>query len=330
MLRMSVLKVHMTYQCTAACAHCRFRCSPRPRPVIDHDVACDCIRTLAELNDLELVVLMGGEPGLFPDLTHALTAEIAKLGLRTRIETNGFWGADDDSARAFLAPLYENGASVMLSLDAFHEPFVHPECVLRGIRMSQKLGGDCVLEVAYLDYPNITGHETDVRTARLLADLKDALGSPNGCRTYEGKVFYTGRSCDTLADMVAGGRGVPDEVCDRVPWWSDGELDTLDLLMLDPEGYLSKGCGIAIGNVHNDPVARIISDFDARKHPIFRTLMETGPLGLAREAEQLGYVLKHDYADRCHLCQEARNVLRTRYPEHLAPGQHYVKGQDLS
>jgi len=104
----------------------------------------------------------------------------------------------------------------------------------------------------------------------------------------------------------------------------DGDLDTLDLLILDAEGYLSKGCGIAIGRVRTRPVKAVLDDFDARAHPIFRTLLETGPLGLAREAEALGYVLKSDYADKCHLCQEARQLLRPLYTEHLVPSRHYL------
>jgi hypothetical protein len=50
-----------------------------------------------------------------------------------------------------------------------------------------------------------------------------------------------------------------------------------------------------------------------------------GPLGLAREAQAFGYVLKADYADKCHLCQEARQVLLSKYPAYLVPEQHYRK-----
>jgi hypothetical protein len=67
----------------------------------------------------------------------------------------------------------------------------------------------------------------------------------------------------------------------------------------------------------------VLKSYDAHKHPIFATLLECGPLGLAREAAELGYLLKSDYADRCHLCQEARQILQARYPEHFVPAQHY-------
>jgi MFS family permease len=52
-----------------------------------------------------------------------------------------------------------------------------------------------------------------------------------------------------LVDLVAEGRGVSDERCRTVSWWYNGDLDTPELLTLDPDGYLSTGCGIAIGDV---------------------------------------------------------------------------------
>jgi hypothetical protein len=83
----------------------------------------------------------------------------------------------------------------------------------------------------------------------------------------------------------------------------------LELLELDPDGYLSKGCGIAIANIRQTLVSTVLATYDATQHPIFSTLLKSGPLGLAREAEAFGYVLKADYADRCHLCQEAQSLV---------------------
>ena len=38
-----------------------------PAPVIDVDMALRCVAELKQHNDLNLVVLLGGEPGLFPE-----------------------------------------------------------------------------------------------------------------------------------------------------------------------------------------------------------------------------------------------------------------------
>ena len=319
---MSVLKIHMTYQCIAMCDHCRFGCTNEKREVIDQALALDCIKLLKKHNNLELVVLMGGEPGLFPDLTHSLASEIHKLGLAVRIETNAFWATSIEAASDFLEPLYSNNASVMFSLDSFHETFVSPSCIEYAIRASDKLKGNYNIESAYMNYPNVH-HERDIRTDKLLRDMENEIGRSPCCRVYKGSVFYNGRASVMLASQVSEGRGVPSDLCQQVPWWTNGWLETLDLLILDSEGYISKGCGIAIGNVKITNMGEIIESFDAKKHPIFSILTEYGPIGLAEQAINLGYSMKDSYADKCHLCQEARNILRIRYPEYLAPSQHY-------
>lgn len=318
---MSVLKIHLTYQCTASCEHCRFRCTTRSLPVINSDLAMEVVNALRTQNDLHLVVLLGGEPGLSPNLTHWLAKAIRALNIDVRIESNAFWATNDTAARQFLAPLYADGVSLMFSLDAFHEPFIPLERVERAIRISEQLGGVYNLEIAYLNLTD-RSHLEDKHTDMLIAEITERLGfEPH---SYRGNVFFNGRSTERLVDLVSRGRGVPDEPCHVVPWWFNGNLDTLELLILDPDGYLSKGCGIAIGNVKQTSVTDILQSYDAHSHPIISTLLNLGPLGLAQEARELGYVLKQDYADRCHLCQEARQVLRAKYPEHLQPDQHYL------
>ncbi len=319
---MSVLKVHLTYWCTAQCDHCRFACSRQPGPAIDYDLLMACVDTLKKRNNLELVVLMGGEPSLFSDLTHRLTADITTLGIAVRVETNASWATSDQAARRFLEPLYTHHASLMFSLDTWHAPHVPRGRVTRAVLVSEALGGDYVLEVAYLDFPRCE-HERDRHTNRLLAGLEQQLGKRP--KMYQGTILFNGRAAEKLAHLVAPGRGIPTAICDQVPWWSNGHLKTLELLELDPEGYLSKGCGIAIANIRETPVETILADYDATRHPIFSTLLSAGPLGLAREAEALGYRFKTDYADKCQLCQEAREVLVSRYPTYLVPAQHYTK-----
>ncbi|MCL5996200.1 MAG: radical SAM protein [Chloroflexi bacterium] len=318
---MSVLKIHLSYQCSAECDHCHLRAGRRPNKAIAYDLALNTIVELKRLNNLELVVLLGGEPGLFPDLTHRLVGAVSTMGIATRVETNASWATDDAAARAFLGPLYAAGTSVMLSLDAFHETFIDPGCVERAMRVSEEYGGHYNLEIPYVDAERHS-HPRDRRTDVLLREVEQHLG--HSAPAYKGPVLFKGRAAHTLAPEVAGGRGIPAEVCAEVPWWHNGSQRTLQLLGLDPHGYLSKECGIAIGNVATDSVQHILETFDAERHPILSTLITTGPLGLAREAQAQGYTLKRDYADKCHLCQEAREALRGKYPQYLVPEQQYT------
>jgi len=321
---MSVLKIHMTYQCTSECEHCRFKCSRQREKVIDYDLAMKCIKDLKKINGLELVVLMGGEPGLFPELTHKLTMSISKLGLAIRIETNASWAKTKESARQFLEPLYDEKASVMFSLDCWHEEFISSDWIENAIRVSDELGGKYNLEVAYLENHG-ADNEKDKRTDELIKDMKKRLGKTLCNNMSQGPIFFNGRAAHKIAPYISKGRGVPEDICDKVPWWHDGELETFKLLILDPDGYLSKGCGIAMGNIKGDSVQSVLRSFDAKKHPIFSILRKAGPVGLAKEATALGYVMKKDYADKCHLCQEVREFLRekNKYSEYLVPEQHY-------
>lgn len=281
----------------------------------------EVVNALKTQNNLQLVVLLGGEPGLFPNLTHWLAKAIRALNINVRVESNAFWAINDTAARKFLAPLYANGVSLMFSLDAFHVRYIPLERVECAIRVSEHLDGVYNLENAFLNLTNRSHHE-DQQTDALFAEITNRLGFEP--QSYQGNVSFNGRSTERLVDLVSLGRGVPDEPCRAVPWWFNGNLDTLELLILDPDGYLSKGCGIAIGNVKQTSVTEILQSYDAHSHPILSTLLNLGPLGLAQEARELGYELKQDYADRCHLCQEARQVLRVKYPEYLQPDQHYI------
>lgn len=319
---MSVLKIHMTYQCTAACDHCRFKCTTDSAPVIDFDMAMRCVTELKKLNNLDLVVLLGGEPGLFPELTHALTKAIRELDIAARIETNASYAVSEEQAYDFLQPLYALDASVMFSLDAFHEDFIPLDRIKNAIQVSHTEGGQYCLEMAYLNVSS-QEHPRDQRTDALLTELKQQLPDYSPSKIYQGNVLFNGRAAAKLAPLVSAGRGLPEDACTTVPWWHHGELDTLELLILDAEGFLSKGCGIAIANINTTPVSQMLHNFDARQHPIFSVLMEAGPRGFLKEAEALGYMRKPDYADKCHLCQEVREVLQSRHPEYLTPAQHY-------
>jgi hypothetical protein len=319
----------------------------RPDKAISYDLTLSTIRELQRLNNLELVVFLGGEPGLYADLLHRLAASIHSLGIGLRVETNASWAVDREAAMKFLAPLVASKTQIMFSIDAFHEPFVDPVRVVEAIGVVVELGGSWNIEIPYLDFTS-RDNPHDRRTLQLqeqaLVNIRQRTGltlspeivsfeagafsvrlfSQPNAYLVEGKVYFKGRGAHALAPLVAKGRGVPVEICDTVPWWSNGSQSTTELLALDPDGYISKECGIVFGNVERQSMADILNGFDASRHPILSTLIQEGPLGLARQAAELGYVMKPDYADKCHLCQEAREVLRSKYPQYLAPEQQYI------
>jgi hypothetical protein len=112
------------------------------------------------------------------------------------------------------------------------------------------------------------------------------------------------------------------------PWRSFIEcpqevLDAPGRVHLDPQGNLHVCQGLVIGNLFAQPLARLLEDYRPHDHPIVGPLLEGGPAELA---SRYGLTTAEGYADACHLCYEARQQLRPRFPEVLRPGQMYGEG----
>ncbi|MFQ9798734.1 MAG: hypothetical protein ACLR23_07065 [Clostridia bacterium] len=142
---------------------------------------------------------------------------------------------------------------------------------------------------------------------------------------YEGGILFIGRAADEIWRPVRTKQRRPQQshvqkcrgggIATSKPWICSS---------LEPGGYITKGCGIAIGNVHDQDLKEMLVQYNAQNHPIFKILLTEGPLGLAKLAEQYGYKIKDQYADKCHLCQEARRILKPYYDDILKPDQRYT------
>jgi len=138
----------------------------------------------------------GGEPGLSPELTHPPDGRYYSHERGSACGNQRFLGDGRRGCPHFLEPLYAQAASVMFSLDAWHEPFVPPERVTRAVRIFRGAGGQYCLESAYLDFPSCE-HERDKRTNALLADLERQVGMRP--KVYQGTILFNGRASERLA-----------------------------------------------------------------------------------------------------------------------------------
>jgi hypothetical protein len=75
-----------------------------------------------------------------------------------------------------------------------------------------------------------------------------------------------------------------------------------------------------MGNVFKTSLKEMCEAYEPDGHPVIGPLLTGGPAELVRR-----YDLSHEasYADACHLCFEARQVLRDRFPDILTPDQMY-------
>lgn len=119
--------------------------------------------------------------------------------------------------------------------------------------------------------------------------------------------------------------GVLAPVACKHPWAGFTECPYENLrdpgrVHVDPLGYVHLCQGITLGNLFETPLTELVANFDADAHPIVGPLLNGGPVALV---ERYGLDHDHAYADACHLCYTAREKLRERFPEALAPDQMY-------
>ena len=132
-----------------------------------------------------------------------------------------------------------------------------------------------------------------------------------------GDILFRGRAAVRLASNAP-----------HKPWSSFDECPYEDLeepgrVHLDPWGNLHLCQGLVMGNLFRHPLTEILETYQAADHPIAGPLAGGGPAELVRV-----YDVPHaaDYADACHLCYAAREQLRPRFPQALAPDAMYGVG----
>ena len=330
---MFALKLIVTYNCNSMCDHCRFRSRPNLDGVVSTEKANRWVRALKESFDLERLVLYGGEPTLYFKEMLDIAKHAYSTGVSINIETNCSWATTFNEALKFLDRLKELNPQFLFSFDGFHARFIPFERVRNAIRAARKLGIAYFHDVALMD--NIDAeNDYDRLTKRLIRGLsrEGDLGDHNLYRT-----FYTGRAAEKLAEIFAGKSCMSphlykdflpsfrhlDQKCIKLPWYLNMSHENADVIVIDPYGWVSFGCGITIGNANDSPITEIVGNYDPWHHPIISILLKEGPIGLAKMPEAEGYSMKKQYVEKCHLCQDIRNYLKPFYPNLLVPSNMY-------
>jgi hypothetical protein len=288
----------LSYRCTDECDHCFVWGSPAAKGTMTLAQIRNVLQQAVELGTVEMVYFEGGEPFLFYPIMLEGLQEAAALGFKRGIVTNCYWATSVEDAVQWLRPIAEVGVhDLSLSSDLFHGEAMMTQAARNGVEAAERLGlpeGVITVEV------------------------------PEGCAAYDqagkgepitgGSIRFRGRAVTKLAE------GVP-----RRPWAEFTECPDEDFLdpgrvHVDAFGHLHLCQGLLMGNLWQQPLDEIVTSYDPMSHPIVGPLLEGGPAALVRR-----YDLPHEdaYIDACHLCYLARDQLRSRFPEFLAPGTVY-------
>lgn len=297
---MNLTGIHflLSYQCTHECDHCFLWGSPQAGGTMTLAQVKDVLQQAKDLGTVKSVCFEGGEPFLFYPIMLAGLREAAAMGFGTGIVSNCYWATSVEDAVEWLRPIAEIGIDdISLSSDLFHGEAMVTQTSLNGVEAARRLG---------------------------ISEGVITIEPPEGSTTYSeaakgepitgGQVRFRGRAVVKLVE------GVP-----RRPWTEFTECPDEDFanqgrVHVDAYGYVHACQGLAIGNLWQQPLKEMMAHYDPSAHPIIGPLMEGGPAALVER-----YDLPHEeaYADACHLCYLARDVLRTRFPEFLAPATAY-------
>jgi hypothetical protein len=297
---MNLAGVHflLSYRCTDECDHCFVWGSPQARGTMTLAQIRDVLGQAKELGTVETVYFEGGEPFLFYPIMIEGLRDAAALGFSRGIVTNTYWATSVEDAVEWLRPIAEIGLDYLsLSSDLFHGEAMMTQVARNGQEAARQLG---------------------------LAEGVISIEAPEGCAAYAqdskgepitgGPVRFRGRAVAELTE------GVP-----RRPWTEftecpDEDFDTVGRVHVGAFGCVQSCQGLVMGNLWQRPLKEIVASYDPSAHPIIGPLAEGGPVALV---ERYGLPHEETYIDACHLCYLARNALRTRFPEYLAPDTVY-------
>ena len=331
MIRLTGIDLLLTYRCTGQCAHCCYRAGPGCRETMTLAEVAGYLQAAAD-QPLQRVLISGGEPFLFPQLLHE-TVELASRAAPVTVSTNGYWATEPEVARERLAELQVAGLDcIMFSVDAFHQAHVPLEQVAIGLKAARELGyGTIQIDHRFMDQPDVPNfYNWRTREAKArLAEMCD-LG---GVRISQGPSRLVGRAAEQLSPFLPLQR-TPSAACpyltlQRTPSAACPDLPfqgTLPTVEIHPGGWVNLCPGLALGNALQRPLDEILAGFEAAAHPIIGVLIDEGPAGLLRLAQRHGHELAGGYVDACHLCYQARRLLRSHYPRRLAPAHIYLEG----
>ena len=297
-MELSGLHILLTYQCTFECDHCFVWGSPHQQGTLTLAQIQQILTQAKDTRSIDRIYFEGGEPFLYYAVLLSGVQAAAGMGFKVGIVSNAYWANSVEDALAYLRPFRGLIDNLTISSDLYHYSELMSLQAKNATAAAEELGIPvgviCVAQPAEPDAASSLGQVSD--------------GSA---------VMFRGRAVRELAPRV------PPQNWDLFTACPHEDLRDPGRAHLDPLGNLHICQGISLGNVFETPLKELCEKYNAEAHPICGPLLVGGPVALVTE-----YALPHEekYGDACHLCYEARKMLRERFPEILKPNQMYGVG----
>lgn len=297
---MELKGVHLllTYKCDLECDHCFVWGSPKAKSTFTFGQVKHILAEAKKLPTVNFISIEGGEPFLYYPIMIKTMRETVNTGLSVEILSNCYWATSLEDAVEWLQPIAESrNVKLSLSSDFYHGDSWETEQSRNAAKAAKLL--------------NINTGIVAVKFANAQVACPSEI---EGVKVDLWELMYRGRAASELA-LDAPKK--PWREFTKCPYENFAKQERVHI---DPLGYIHVCQGISIGNVWQKPFSEIVKECDPYENPILEPLIRGGPVALVEK-----FNLPHDevYADACHLCYSARLLLRSKYPDILAPGQMY-------
>jgi MoaA/NifB/PqqE/SkfB family radical SAM enzyme len=300
-MNISGLHLLLTYQCTLECDHCFVWGSPWQTGTLTLQNIRHILQQAKDTGTVKSIYFEGGEPFLYYPILLKGVQEAATAGFHVGLVTNGYWATGTEDALEWLRPFAGVVGDVSISSDLYH--------------CTEKLSQQAKNVLAAAQKLNIPIGIISI----VQPEAGEAVSAVGQLPIGETALMYRGRAAKKL---VSNAKLTSWEQFTACPY---EDLREPGRVHIDPLGYVHICQGISLGNLFHIPLSEICERYDPDTHPIAGPLLRGGPAELVRSYELL---CKENYADACHLCCEARQLLREKYPDILTPDQMYGVKED--
>ena len=297
----------VTHCCTSKCKHCSVG-DNKGNESLDIDRAVGLLEELSEVFQLESVMTFGGEPLLVPDTTCAIHKKAKECDIPVRqIITNGFFSKDDEKIKQVVALLIDSGVNdIMLSVDCFHEEFVPMQQVYKFAEaLTKTYQNQLRLHPAW-----VVNEENDNSYNKKTKECLSYFDNLKLKVSHGNNIFPAGNAIKYLSDYFEKQPIDLNFKCGQAPYTT--KLDEINEISVNPNGDIIV-CSFPIGNLKEQNILDIISDYDPYKNPYTNALLHGGISELLAYANNNGMKIDgskfYTPCDICHeIAKDANNI----------------------
>ena len=308
----------VTRRCNMTCSHCSVESSPHAEGVQPNEQELLTVVRQAAAAGVTSIQFTGGEPMMRQKLVLRLMREAQRLGVRSAMATNGFWGRTPAAATRHLRALIKAGLSrLTVSYDRYHAEFQGPEPAVNIVAAARRFS-----------FPVNVNITRAAGEQGLDGIVKPFEGMPTAhLRFYD--VQPVGAAARTIADDDWRGETSGFcNACGNPAITDDGRVMACN----GPSYFTPAGHPLNVGSLRERPLADLLAAH--RDDPVLDTIRTVGPERLREELARLPgfetFPFRDHYRGMCELClhvtsrPEAVAALRERLSDSRATAERFA------